>query len=165
MATTYSEAPGEVREAAEALIEKRHHDLSDAGVTITYLFAANPDGDAVTHAGYKAAAVMKKTKLADRVAGLADAVLTIDAAWWHDHTERERAALLDHELFHLEVCRDDAGAVKRDDAGRPKLKLRKHDIVIGGFSQVIAWHKEAAVEAQQVHAASEYIQGLFPGWG
>ena len=59
----------------------------------------------------------------------------------------KQRALLDHEVAHLELVRDDAGKVKTDDAGRPRLRIRPHDYQTGGFWDVIERHKEAACEA------------------
>jgi hypothetical protein len=164
MASRYDPAPAEVAELAQRLIANRHRPLIDAGVTITYLFAHNPDGPAVQHNGYPAAATVQRTTAKARAAGHADAIITIDGDQWPAWSDEKRAALLEHELYHLEVQYDDGGALKLDKAGRPALKLRKHDIVIGGFSQVIEWHGKEAVEAQQIYDARQYVQDFF-AWG
>ena len=39
----------------------------------------------------------------------------------------ERRALLDHELHHLELKRDKKDRIRKDDLGRPLLRMRKHD--------------------------------------
>jgi hypothetical protein len=166
MATTYEIAPEEVGEVAAKLIEKHHRRLTEAGVTITYLFASSDNGGpALKHNGYPAGAIVRKTTLKDRVAGLSDAIIYVDARGWAEWPIKRKEAVLDHELHHLEVKKDKEGRIEKDDAVRPKLMFRKHDIQIGGFAEIIERHGEHAVEAEQVYKASEHVQGMFPGWG
>ncbi len=83
----------------------------------------------------------------DRVAGKADADLKIDEENWNGLTDRQREALLHHELLHLEVKSDEEGHVQTDDCGRPKLKIRPHDWEAGGFNQVAEAYREDSPEA------------------
>lgn len=99
--------------------------------------------------GYPAAATIKVMSHERRAQGAADTLLTIDGMAWHELAPRERAALLDHELTHLVMVEKD-GAIQRDDLRRPKLKIRLHDIEIGGFREVMARHREHALETMAV---------------
>jgi hypothetical protein len=56
-------------------------------------------------------------------------------------------------LFHIAVRRDRDGAIKSDDGGRPKLKLRKHDFEIGGFVEIAKRHGPESLEVQAVGRA------------
>lgn len=152
--------------------DRYHQPLKEAGVEIDLLLAHAPrdknddaTGHAVTHGGYPAMATIKVTSLKDRVAGLGDAVMIVDGDACDEWTDAEVDALLDHELTHLEITIDDKGAVVRDDAGRPKLKCRKHDWQIGGFAEIAKRHKENAPEVKATKEAYvAYVQPML-NWG
>src|SRR5678815_2661108 len=100
MGRTYSEATEDVRDMADEVLRRWHPDIIEAGVTIKYLFANNATGEPLMHGGYPASAVIKKTSLKDRVAGLDDVVLIISEPWWVNHDKHACLALLDHEFTH-----------------------------------------------------------------
>lgn len=149
MPKTYERAPDSVQELATPIIEKFHADLKAAGVTIDYMFAKNDSGDAVTLGGYACNAVVKILGLKERVKGQADAEIVIDEEHWNGMTEKTQIALLDHELYHLTVVKDDTGSIKRDDTNRPRLKMRKHDYQFGWFAEIARRHTTDAIEVQQ----------------
>lgn len=104
--------------------------------------------------GYPCAATIKVMSHEGRAQGSGDALLTIDAIAWHGLSTPERIALLDHELTHIQIVEKD-GAIARDDLRRPKLKLRLHDVEIGGFREVMARHQEAALEVVAIRRCQE----------
>ncbi len=151
MSTTYSDCPRDVSDMADAILRDTSSELLDAHVSIAYYFAANESGPALNHNGWPAKAMVKITSLKDRVSGLKDARVWIDEQTWHDIDDIEKESLLAHELEHLEVVRvKQDGSVKRDDCGRPMLKIRKHDFQIGGFHSIVRRYGSAAHEAQAV---------------
>lgn len=89
--------------------------------------------------------------------GLGDAEILIDADWWEKANEAERKALLDHELQHF------AKTDKVDDLGRPKLKMRRHDVQVGWFKSVAERNGVSSQErlqaAQMMH---EHQQVFWP---
>jgi len=169
MSTTYSDCPPEVSRTADSILLSIASELIDAGVTVAYYFAANENGPALNHNGWPAKAMVKITSLKDRVSGLSDARIWIDEQTWHDSDDIERQSLLAHELEHLELVRKKQdGSVKRDDCGRPVLKIRKHDFQIGGFHSIVRRYGSAAheamalVEVRQVWVQSEFTFGEEP---
>lgn len=161
MATFYVVAPEEVKALAEGVIRRWHERLNRAGVSIGYLFAhadrdasGQPKGPALKVHGYPAAALVKIVTLRDRVAGLPDALCVIDGDQWPDWTAERRQAVLDHELTHLHPTGD------TDDANRPKLEMRLHDIQIGGFLEVIQRHEEEALEHSLLLMAGKAVREL-----
>ena len=148
MPTTYEKCGDEVERVVSQVVKKYHHDLKAAGVTIGLLFARNSEGAAVKLHGYPCAAVIKKNSLKDRAEGKTDATITIDEAGWDGLSEEERSALIDHELYHLEVKRDKHNKYDLDDLGRPKLNIRLHDAQIGIFKTIIERHGMDALDAQ-----------------
>ncbi len=172
MATYRNADAGDIALLAE-MQSTHHRDLVEAGVTVGLLAAhaprdkntGEPKGQALSLHGYPCWATVKINSLRDRVEGKADATVTIDGDRWCELETPEQRAVLDHELTHLEVVHDADGAIALDDALRPKLKMRLHDVQLGGFYSIIDRHKMAAIEAQtyrDIH--HEMTQRTFP-WG
>jgi hypothetical protein len=102
------------------------------------------------HQGYPAQAVCRLTPIRDRALGIADAVVVIDRANWLTLSQRQKEALLDHELTHLErVVDEETGKPKFDAVGRPKLAIRRHDRQLGWFDEVARRHGDASPEMRQ----------------
>lgn len=95
--------------------------------------------------GYPISAKIKVLSLEDRVAGQPDARIIIDENEWESMGGMEQEALIAHELYHLELVRVE-GEVQTDDAGRPCLKNRPHDVEAGMFREVYEWYGEASIE-------------------
>lgn len=163
MPKTYDTAPPEVKTRAENLIERNHHDLWKVEARIDYLYATNDTGDAVSHRGYPALAVVRIVNLKDRTKGMGDAEITIDAAKYRWMTPEQQDALLDHELHHLIVLRDDDGLAKIDDLGRPRFRMRKHDFDFGWFTEIAERHGMNSPEVTQAKLMWDNAnQSLFP---
>ena len=131
-----------------------HKPVLDAKVRIDYLFAFGPTdangnkiGPAIKCHGHQALAEVRKLGLKCRVAGRGDAEIVIDGDWWHNADEEEQRSLLDHELHHIAVVEK-----QTDDIGRPRLKLRHHDVEFGWFSIVASRHGTHSME--RIQAAS-----------
>jgi hypothetical protein len=148
MPTTYEKCGEEVEAVIRKVAKKYHVDLVKAKVTIGSLFARNDDGEAVKLHGYPCAATVKKNSLKDRAEGKTDATITIDEKRWNELSEDEKDALIDHELYHLNVKRNERGDFDYDDLGRPKLTMVLHDAQIGIFKSIIERHGAAALDAQ-----------------
>ena len=169
---TYRKADLLAFELIKELIAAHHPELEEAGVRVGCLFAfaptdektGEPKGPALKHHGNPAAALVKIVSHKDRVAGMPDAVICVDGlAWEKDWNEQRRRAVLDHELTHLEVARDEDGAIKLDDCHRPRLKMRPDDWALTGFESIAKRYKEAAIEVETARSlADRYGQLLFP---
>ena len=138
--------------------------LLDAKVRIGYLVAyaptddaGAPKGPAIKVHGQAAWACVTVNPLPQRALGGPDAVITIDAAWWtkEDRTDEQRMALLDHELYHLELTLDGEAAVL-DTCKRPKLSLKQHDVQFGWFREVALRNGKDSAECMQ---AEELLKG------
>jgi hypothetical protein len=150
MGSYYQPCPEPVKNLAARLRSKFYPDLDQADVTVGYLFAWNKDGPAISHNSWPAKALAKVTNLRDRVAGLPDALIILDAEVWEELSAKEKEAILDHELNHLSLRRDRVGNVKYDDANRPKMVCKPHDFSFGGFHELVRRYGENSVEAQSV---------------
>lgn len=148
--TTYDTVPQDVLDLINNTIDEYHRELKSAGVTVDAVFAFDDNGEhPVKFGGYPAYAYIKITSLKNRIKGMADAEITIDGDAFKSMNEKQRIALIDHELYHLAVAYDKEGNVKFDDAERPKLKIRKHDYQLGWFREIALRHKENSPEVYQ----------------
>lgn len=134
---TYDRAPEPVYARVRNLIERFHHDLKASEARIDLLFVYADEGQTpLTLHGYSCQAVVRIIGDKDRVAGRGDAEIVIDRENYDGLSEREKDALLDHELFHLIVKKDRHGIIQVDDHRRPKFTMRKHDIELGWFDMI-----------------------------
>jgi hypothetical protein len=171
----YEKADRSVNAFILKIARKFHKPLCDAGVTFGAIMAhpstdkeGEPKGPAVKLHGYKCAAVVRVTKLKERVYGLPDVEITIDAEHWDGLDEDLQAALIDHELEHIKLATNKLGELQKDDRNRPVLKAQLHDWQLGGFESVARRHGQAAAEviglklALQKPALVEQREFLFP---
>lgn len=169
--STYQLAQKSIADQVKKCLEQYHGALFDAGVAIDVLMAyaskdanGDPVGPAVTLGGYPCVGKIKVIGLKDRAAGRADAELILDGDQWLAFSDEEQAAIIDHELTHLELQVDDSG-LRRDDLERPKLRIRKHDHQFGWFDEVARRHGQDAIEWKQYEFFQEtsYRQLWLPG--
>lgn len=158
MPKTYEKGrPDQIKLLAEVMAE-HHPELAELGVRVglvNVLPACSEDGEptgpAIKFAGAAVAAQVKLTTPAQRVHVDYDAIVSIDNARWNELSDESRAALLDHELTHLEVAKDKDGVAIITDDLRPKLKTRPDDFIVTGFYEVIKRHGDAALEYRSVY--------------
>lgn len=149
-----SDTNPEILDMAREIIEKYHPELKtpDGGYVRLCIMLAFQGGDDADHEpavklhGYPCYAVIKSIPYKQRVDKRADAEITIDKEKWESLTDRQQRALLDHEITHLEIKRDEYGAVDTDDCGRPKLNIRLHDWQLGGFRSIARRYGSEALE-------------------
>jgi predicted metallopeptidase len=136
--TEYWRAP-EVKKIADGLIPKNHIHLNRHDVEIKYVFrdpAARSKGRLVYGRAKKVSglpAFLVELEHVERVEGeeLVDFfVVEIAHEPWQGLTERQRVALVDHELCHLDV--------ELTDKGETKLATRGHDLE--EFVEVVRRH-------------------------
>lgn len=161
----YQLAPKEVAQRAGRMIEAHHPDIENAKVQIDYLYAyaKDPEEPGLKLHGYPALAICKITSLKDRVKGMGDCEISIDAKRYSEMSDAQKDALLDHELEHIQIKRDEDGLFKTDDIGRPALKMKLHDFDFGWFSSIAQRHGNNSIEVQQAHSIFDSAgQYLFP---
>lgn len=136
--TTYWRAP-EVEAIARELIPKHHEHLGRHDVTVRCLFrnpAARSKGRLVYGKARKVAGLTAYLVGLEHAEVLGDEPVdffVVEVAYepWQGLTERQRRALVDHELCHLDV------EISDSDEDR-KLVLRGHDLE--EFSEVVKRH-------------------------
>lgn len=163
----YKPAPLAVTELLDQVMREYHPDLIKAEVKIDVLMA-DPDLDKkgleildkprVTHQGRAAHAMIRITNAKERARGLGDAEMIIDSIYYQLKlmNDRQRSALIDHELCHIEPVwpseldyKRPEGYHEKDKYNRPKLRSIKHDIEIGWFNVTVGRWGEDSVEAMQ----------------
>lgn len=161
----YSQAP-DVAGCIEK-IKLAHHDGLE-GVTVSALFVFDDESavSVLKHQGYPAGAVVRITPLKDRALGMADATIVVDRCGWLALSQRQRDALIDHELTHLEIKTDEPDGSDDpvpvfDGLGRPKLVMRKHDHQFGWFDEVAQRHGQASAEVRQARVLMESSGQLY----
>lgn len=144
--------------------------LLEAKVKIDYVMAfakRDPDtgevlGNAITHNGRPALGLCKKVNLKDRVKGMGDVEIQLDGDNWEKLSPRRREAILAHEIHHIMVKVDKRG-IMRDDAMRPLIELREHDVEVGWFAVIAKRYGLDSEERQQANnVMADFDQAFFP---
>ena len=110
----------------EALVRAHHEDLRDARIALAWCRSWRTDTDGKVTLGR-----CRKASSLDRELSDWDFVILLNQTWWTDETttDRQRDALLDHELCHgavkIDPTTDDPAL---DERGRVIYRLRKHDL-------------------------------------
>lgn len=150
---TFTLAPMAIHQLCKELIELYHSDLDTASVKVDIVMAfRDPDGEApaMEKDGHRVLGQAKTITLKDRVKGMGDCEIILDGDAWDGLPEKQKAALLDHELEHFEVKRDKEGEFVFDDLTRPVIKLRSHDRQFGWFDTVAMRHRSDSMEIHQL---------------
>ena len=169
---TFRKAEADITDLVSSVMRDCHRPLAEAEVKVDVLLAhaardkesGEPKGPAIRLNGYPCYATIRITSQKERVAGLGDALLTIDGDRWPDLLVEQQRALIDHELTHLVLVTED-GTPQTDDCFRPKLRSRPHDAQFGIFWEVVERHQANALESvgyREVH--KQFTQLCFP-WG
>lgn len=166
---TYEPADSQVIDMAQEILTRfeSHKPLIDNRVKFDLVFAhptvdenGEAHGDAIKKNGVKALGLCRVINLKDRTMGRGDVEILLDYDWWQDASEKEQEALLDHELHHAEVKMKD-GQPKRDNLGRPLIRLRKHDVEIGWFDLIALRHGRNSQERIQAKKLSDEVGQLY----
>jgi hypothetical protein len=159
---TYSKVSDSVERSIERMREEHHDYLADVTIGALFIFDDEGTEPVLKHGGYPAAAYVRITPLRDRAAGLPDAMIVIDRAYWMTLGSAVCDALMDHELTHLErVVDKETGAPVSDIIGRPKLAIRRHDRQHGWFDEVARRHRENSIEVRQARALIAETEQLY----
>ena len=166
MAKKYEKADVEVMGLIQHCLDSWHDDLVNADVRIgAQMVSTDGDGPAITKNGFGCSAYVRCLATDERLHIPFDALITLDAVVWEKMTEKERIALLDHEITHLVLKRKKNDQVKLHLDGRPIMGCRGHDFEVTGFASIIQRHRGHAIETKNVKFLTDtYGQFLLP-WG
>jgi len=146
---TYSPAP-DADTCITRIQEDYHAELDEVTVSALFVFDTEAAEAVLKHQGYPAAAMVRITPLRERALRPADANIVIDRCTWLTLSQRQRDALIDHELTHLtRVLDKETGNPVFDALDRPKLAMRRHDHQFGWFDEIAQRHGDASPEVRQ----------------
>lgn len=140
-------------ELCQQLVELYHKDLDSAAAKVDIVMAfRDPDGEApaMEKDGHRILGQASTIKLKDRVKGMGDCEIMLDGDAWDGLPDKQKAALMDHELEHFEVKRDKVGDFIMDDLNRPVIKIRNHDRSFGWFDTIAMRHRSDSMEVHQL---------------
>lgn len=174
MSTTYEKAPQSVISLANQILtsKARHKPILDCRVRIDYVMAraerdektGEPIGHALKHHGVRALGIARRIGLKDRAMGRGDCEVCLDGDWWDEAPDRQKEAVLAHELHHFAVKVDKRGICK-DDLGRPMINIVPHDYDSGHFTAIAAEYGNDSQEVIQTKRLVEvdgqyYLPGM-----
>lgn len=150
MPKTYRKSSNLIRGLMEEVVAQFHPHLNDHSAIIDLIDAYDTNGGpAVLHHGIPAYAVVRAVPLKDRTMGRGDCEITFDGFMVGHLSEDAQRALIDHELYHLEIKRNKDGQVKFDDLGRVEFKMRPHDREFGWFDSIARRWGRHSMEVRQ----------------
>ncbi|AHF94046.1 hypothetical protein OPIT5_04030 [Opitutaceae bacterium TAV5] len=159
---TYSKAPEEAYDRVAELVRRFYPEIDKHKLRIDLLMvASDKEGAALKHQGYPANAVVRAVPQKERAKkGNGDVEIVIDYVRYEKMTSEEKDALLDHELYHIEIQYNDDG-VKLDGQHRPVVKMKKHDRQLGWFDEIARRHGEHSCEVRQARGIVEETGQLY----
>lgn len=150
---TFEKAKRELYTRLAEVCAEYHPELEQIELKIGVVFAfatTNDDGEptglALSRGGKEVAWVAKVTDAAQRLTGSPDLLVKLNGDQWADWSEARQTSVLDEVLYAVEIVRDkETGNPESDDAGRPRIKLKKWDIDVQGFETIVRRHGEASL--------------------
>lgn len=115
--------------------DKWHQDIERAKIALAWWKNVKADKD-----GRVTIAKVHHTSDLTREVTVYDFIILLNEAIWNDKewTEKQKLAVMDHELCHIAVVVDKDGQVKVDDRNRYLFRMRKHDIE--EFREIVKRH-------------------------
>lgn len=165
----YAKADYTVVSLLNHIIETRYprlYLLSPALDIRVLMVSAKLGTPALKKGGWPALGLVSIVSEKDRAAGGPDVLIQLDERYWENANPVQRRALLDHELYHVEVAarseRDDSDTIVRyiaecDGQDRPTVTLRPHDFEVGGFKEICEIYGEAAPERHAVNEINRML--------
>ncbi len=156
---SYEDAGSDNLALLRRVMMKHHTDLDRAKINVLLVFVSTDnDSPPLTKSGHPCAAICKVLSDHDRFTSHGmDAVIDVDAAHWQELTDKQRFALLDHELSHVVLATDSEGLTRRREDASVIAKLNPDDYMMTGFYAVIKRHGSDAVEAMTLKAVVNAI--------
>lgn len=171
----YYKASRDVHDLLQQLVVGYYPDLDKYGVTFCILLV-HPSENAVDKPPLKANGVpvnadVKVINYESRVGGMPDVKIKLSAPAWSSFNDREKAFVLDSQLYRLELVREKAKkgkkgqdqgelAVLTDDCGRPKVKIRPYDHAVFVQTAMVRRHGADALDAREVSALYDEFRPL-----
>lgn len=119
----------------DKMVDDNHGHLKSAKIALAWRYGWKTDPDGRLKLGQA-----RKASELDREMHCYDFVILLNHEAWNaaEFSEKQMAALIDHELCHCEVAKDEQGEVKEDEQGRTIWRIRKHDVE--EFTEIVSRH-------------------------
>ena len=106
------------------LVTAHHPELLGAQIALAWCTSWKPDVDGIVTLGK-----CKKASDLDRELAVYDFIILLRESFWTDPLvwDHQRRALLDHELCHASVKRDDHGEPVEDERGRVRFAFARRE--------------------------------------
>lgn len=131
----------------EEIRAKDHGHLDGVNIAIAWRLGWRADANKILQLG----SCRKRGDL-DRELDEFDFVILLNQEAWPTLDDKQKAALIDHELCHAQVVNDIDGNAKYDDRDRLVCRIRKHDVE--EFRQIVerhgCWTSDLSAIAQAV---------------
>jgi len=129
-----TKAGKEILDIMRDMTNRHHEELRNATIAPAWMIRNKTDRDGILVLGK-----MKKATELERLAHGNDAFLLLNQEAWERFDDRQKRALIDHELEHLTVSLDEGtGEPKLDGHGKTRYRIRKHDVE--EFQAIISRH-------------------------
>ena len=169
---TLDNAPRDIVDFVNEVVEKYHGKLLKAGVTFSVLIASPTEKELEKRQppflklhGYAAYAIASITPLEQRIKGVPDVTIKIDKTSWDRNDVAWREGLIDHEAMHFSLGLDQYGQQKEDKCGRPVVKMRLHDVELGVFDLIVERHGLKAPDGKHVQRLMGRYRQRTLDWG
>lgn len=151
MGKRYEKASSDVEGRIAKLVDDFYHEsLSKVTIGALFVYDTESSDPVLTHQGYEAAGLCRIVSARERASGLPDVQIILDRAVYSGLNAKQKNALIDHELYHIEpVLNEETNEQKYDAQDRPKLRIRKHDHQFGWFDEIANRHGEHSNEVRQ----------------
>lgn len=108
-----------------ALIASHHPDLVEIKIGLQWYKGWKPDADGKLCLGTASLSSAREQQWHGF-----NCFVNLNEDWYHDPQTRDldKIAVLDHELCHFAVVKDDNGDTKKDEKGQPVVRIVKHDL-------------------------------------
>ncbi len=115
--------PSEPYKLLQHLVRHYHPHLEEARIGLCWQQDLKPDKDGRLELGK-----CRKASDLQREFAEFDFIITLNEEVWDEFTSKERAALLDHELCHAQIAKDNEDKPIKDERGRFCWRVKKHDL-------------------------------------
>ena len=137
----------------EDVMNEYHTELVNAKVNVGIIICRKETKEGFSLEAFPPAlARVRPTPRKQRLYCEHDAIIEICHLRWENSSTATKKAIIDHELTHLQV-REKNGEAIIDDLGRPLLRMRKDEIDLTAFPEVISRHGINAIEWQSISNA------------
>jgi hypothetical protein len=148
------------RYIAELILEDEHRHIYDEDLGIDVLMATSgviKGGKQVLGAVHLPTVQGKLKSLFEMLlmhyfGRMPDFLMIIDEAWWEQASDRDREALIWHELSHIKQETDKFGEPKFDRDGNPTFGLVEHDVA--AFKSEVSRYGAWSPDLQEFFAAA-----------